>query len=174
MDDLVNFNRYHFQRSPTMRRSWRSGLLWIAGASLFAGAVVSDGYLLKFAIVAVSAFIGGMVAYGIVYFYQWRIGMWRKIRKLLEEGDNKNMLGSHRLILREDEVLETCSTAESRIKWQAVERIEENNDYIFLYVSAVSAHILPKRAFPNSQKVREFYECAVRYKAQTAKTSNVN
>ena len=68
-----------------------------------------------------------------------------KTRKMIEEGDNTGIIGKHKIILQEDGITHIEPESEKRIKWSGIKRLEENNDYYFLYNTTVSAIIIPKR-----------------------------
>jgi hypothetical protein len=49
-----------------------------------------------------------------------------------------------------------------------VHRIEQSQDYIFIYTSPAAAHIIPKLAFSNRQEAETFYQVAKVSKAAAA------
>jgi len=55
--------------------------------------------------------------------------------------------------------------------WPAVERIVVNRDLIYLNVNAVSAVIVPRRAFSQDSDFQAFVETARRYQAEAAARS---
>jgi hypothetical protein len=63
------------------------------------------------------------------------------------EKPGKGQLGRHTIALHEDGVVETTATGEMRTMWAGVDRVEDDDTYIFLYTAAAMAHVIPKRAF---------------------------
>jgi len=79
------------------------------------------------------------------------------------------VLGEHLIRLKDDFLIETTDVNETQHSWKGVERIEENNDYVFIYTSATNAHIIPKRYFKSEADALEFLEETKRLK-DSAKT----
>ena len=73
---------------------------------------------------------------------------------------NKGQLGRHKVVLNEGELIESTAVGESRILWAGVDRVEQNQEYIFIYTQPHAAHIIPKRAFNNAQAAESFYQLA--------------
>lgn len=92
----------------------------------------------------------------------------REAKKLYSKGENKGFIGKHVMTLAPDELTETTEVNETKQKWSGVEKIVENDDYIFIYISALNAHIIPKRAFENESDVASFVETAKQYKEQSS------
>ncbi|MGE5250159.1 MAG: YcxB family protein [Bacteroidota bacterium] len=44
-----------------------------------------------------------------------------------------------------------------------MERVAANDTHIFIYVSANSAHVIPRAAFTSAQQAEEFLQTARRY-----------
>jgi hypothetical protein len=59
------------------------------------------------------------------------------------EGWNKTILCEHQLEVTDDGLIERNLFSESKIRWEAIERVERTETHSFVYVSAVSAHIIP-------------------------------
>jgi hypothetical protein len=48
-------------------------------------------------------------------------------------------------------------TSRSEIKWAGIRKIEKTDNHIYLFVSDISAIVVPKRAFPQPEGLRQFY-----------------
>ena len=77
-----------------------------------------------------------------------------------KEGANKAIWGKHNITINDQELAETTEVGESRCRWSGVERVAENEDYIFIYVSTASAHVIPKRFFSSREQAEAFYQAA--------------
>ena len=75
------------------------------------------------------------------------------------EKPGKGQLGRHMVALYDDAVVETTATGEMRTTWAGVDRVEQDDNYIFIYTSAASAHVIPKRAF-SGDAAGEFFRFA--------------
>jgi hypothetical protein len=161
-EDLYAFQWRGAFDSPRGRRARRIVyLIWVLAVVLFGivPAIGADGF-------AVSRISFGfiLVAIPIVFLFQWCLERWvirNVIRSLLEdERPDRGQLGRHRLILGEDGLIETTAVNESRTAWAGVDRVEQNPDYIFIYVTPATAHVIPKRAFGDSQEAEAFFRLA--------------
>lgn len=68
-----------------------------------------------------------------------------KTKKTLDEGDNSGLLGKHKIILNDEGLHCTLPLSEQKIQWAGIKKVIETNDYLFLYVTSVSAIIIPKK-----------------------------
>ena len=56
---------------------------------------------------------------------------------MLDEGKNVGLLGSRILEITETAIISEGQAGETKIKWEAVERICESEDYLFLYIASI-------------------------------------
>ena len=89
------------------------------------------------------------------YFYNH---IERNIKKMLREGSYSKLLGKHHLQITDEGIIETNSGGETKRNWNGIEKIEENEAYIFIYVSSMSANIVPKTAFSRENSKSEFMQ----------------
>jgi hypothetical protein len=94
-------------------------------------------------------------------YYRWSVE--RTTRKLYAEGQNKGALGNHLVSLDSEGVLEISDVGESRTAWSGIEKVEENEAYIFLYTGSLQAHVIPKQAFLSGSEAAEFLQLARSY-----------
>jgi hypothetical protein len=166
-DDLFAFQWRAAFDSPRGRRMrlW-TYLGWLVAIVLFAilPAIGADGFTPSR--VSVTFII---VAFAIAALFQWLLEtriMRLLIRRMLrDEKPDRGHIGKHRLILSEDGVLERTAVNESRTSWTGVDRVEQNADYIFVYTTPGSAHVVPKRAFAGAGQADAFYQLARARKA---------
>lgn len=145
MDDLVAFNRYHFTRSPTIKRTkWTVMFLFsvlaVAAALLFPW----PPEVTRLTMVIVAVIFAGLVS--LVFHYGFGRSLERQVRGMFREGNNKGMLGPHELEIDAAGIVEWTEVNELRQSWSGIERIEENDDYVLIYLSSIMAHVIPKRA----------------------------
>lgn len=145
IDDLIAFNRIHFSHSPTARRQRRQA---IGNVIFIMIAIVVGMFVVAFerddeALMVSGA---GVAIFTIVFLIRLpamtQKRMDRQIRRLFQEGDNKNMLGVQELALEDGLLVNRTAVSESRTKLDAVQRILTQDDYTFIYVSAISAHVI--------------------------------
>jgi hypothetical protein len=155
-DDIAHFNHYHLQRSPRMRKhrvvtAVSITILWASVAFLL------------FTWLNVLGSLGvGMLVAGIYLATSSRRGPSRyqteAVRKLFEEGKNRALFGRHQMLLHEDRLEVTTDYSRGEVRWEGVERVEQDEQYIYIYVSALNAYVIPKKYFPAPQHAQLFFD----------------
>ncbi len=141
IEDMIAFNVYHFATSPTLRRTkfWHTwGFIMVFSAL---------GGLLSIINRSLGPLIFGVVwssLFALLAVFWYRRAIPRQVRKLYSEGKNKGVLGPHTLRIDEDGLHETSEVSEGKTLWSGIERIGEDDDYLFVYVQAMMAHVIPK------------------------------
>ncbi len=157
--DVVAFNVYQFEHSPSLRSSYRMGYFWLGVLSLlFAFFTSAWQHWILF---------GGWLVFSLVLFVGYRpLTYWnlrRSIQRTNKEGRNLGIWGKHTIVLQEKELVESSDAGHTSTRWSAVERIEQNDNHIFIYTSAHAAHVIPKRSFSDAKQAEEFYTTARGY-----------
>ena len=115
LDDIVAFNLYHLQHSPTARR--QLNFMRYGGAMVLAVVViVTDSFL---------DFFSWSTGLGIVLIVGWilfvpaisRRVIKKSVGRLLVEGRNQVMLGKRTLKLQPDSAVEITDSGEISTKW---------------------------------------------------------
>jgi hypothetical protein len=166
-EDLAAFQWHAVFESPRGRRLRRLSYLgWVLVVLLFALVtfIGADGFR-----VTPLSLMFFAVPLLIMLFLQWCLERWvlrRVIRHLMkDERPDRGQLGRHRVIVGEDGLSESTAVSESRTTWAGVDRVEQGADYIYIYVSPASAHVIPKRAFKDAAEAAAFYEFSQARKA---------
>lgn len=58
---------------------------------------------------------------------------------------------------------ESTKHSDYKVEWLGIERVQKTGDFVFLYVTAISAFIIPKRAFSDEAAFERFYEKCLEY-----------
>lgn len=86
---------------------------------------------------------------GPVWVALWRERARRLARKqaaaLYREGPNPMFDGPHLLRLEESSLVSISPGAESRLPFTSVQRVVDTEDYVFVYVGAIQALVVPRR-----------------------------
>ena len=161
VEDLVELALHNQQRSRTLRRQFIlvRVILAIGGASAIL-AVSMQG-------LNMSVMVGVFAIASIMFLLLLPIIVKRRhrrlLRKLFLEGSNRLLVGPRRLRLTPGGLMFHSELMESAVKWPAVESIETNAEYAYLYIASYQANIVPRRAFNDDLQFRSFVELARRY-----------
>ncbi|AOP34905.1 hypothetical protein A0128_14255 [Leptospira tipperaryensis] len=157
LEDIVNFNEYHFRHSKISKRKRMIAKLIIPIWTLFVFLILNyrnlDETPLLFNIPIFLFAIAWFFFFDRLYFWRLR----NNVDKMLREKENKGMIGKQKITLDGDLlVFETLYTS-AQFKPGSISEVVETKDYLFLYVSSLSALIVPQGAFQASEK-KEFLE----------------
>lgn len=154
-EDYINYNIAHSQKSPSIKRSIL--IQRIFGPIIFMGAPF---FIIKFSDIPlwywITIFGISSVVWLIYYpkYANWEIK--RRVKKMLKEGNNENLFNRRKLALTGLGITEVSEIGESNINWDKIVSIEETTEYIYIYISSVSAHIVPKRVFKDTNEQKRF------------------
>lgn len=141
LDDQVFFNRYHYDQSPANRRMW----FWSTWCPVLIVALLSVFAVLHHNVtLAVMGIIWIAILLLLALIFRGPL-MDRLARKLYTERKNKGMLGKLILRITDEGITETSGFGENKRYWQGVERVVEVPGYAFVYISAVSAFVIPEQ-----------------------------
>jgi hypothetical protein len=161
--DFIDFNLYHLSHSPTIKRQRIAlllpGFLW-SGFWLW---LCVDGAKTLHNIKTLMPLIIGGFLYVATLLILWRGSMKRQIQRLLSEGENKGLLGSQRVIISEEGIANIDELSTYTAKWQTVEKVIASDNCLYIYVSAVSALIVPKRFFASDAAFADFVRQTTEY-----------
>jgi hypothetical protein len=161
-EDYIQYNLHYMRESEAIKKSF-----------FIQRYVVSLIYLvLPFILVKVSdmpfryLMIVFLVTYliWVLYYPKYFASFTKKrLQKIINEGKNVSLFGARSISLDQGGIVESSNTGESKTSWTAVERVEETNKYIFIYVSSVNAYIVPARAFADLKQKKEFIDILKEY-----------
>jgi len=152
--DLLAFQRYHFKTSPALKKMRRFLFLVLL---VFVSFIAFDsGSLIN---TAVSFVFNLAVGASIVWVSTWA-GNEYIFRRGVPQGKDNGQTGHHQLIIDEHKVIEVTSINEIHHQWKGVDRVEQNEEYIYIFIMPQAAHIIPKRAFINPGQAQQFFHTA--------------
>lgn len=107
--------------------------------------------------------IGFCVALTVYLIVTWLIGhllrklaYWRSFTSQQEPG----LFCEHSITLAEDAVVEVTPVNEGRNLWSGIHSVINASKYIYIFVAANSAHLIPKRAFSSPEMADAFFQRA--------------
>src|SRR4030095_10396430 len=146
--DLLWFNFHHAVRSPT-NIALVLGLMGMI-ALIFFQARPKDESLLVNIIVFFILEGAALLAYALLTGFLVLLQVASK--------KNKTVLTEHTLELRDDALVTETAYAKTECKWATVQRLRRTRDYLFIYVSANSANLVPRRAFADEDCWNAFFD----------------
>lgn len=154
-DDYIHFNLFHTTHSKTVKKSLLiqrllGPIIFIAFSYLFSklAHLPLMGLLITFSLVSIL-----WIIFYPNYFYKL---IAKNVKKAIREGDNDGLLGKRQMSFSDNGLTDYTHSGKTEISWQGVKEFKEDDDYFFLYNSAVSAYIIPKRELVHSDEVRAF------------------
>jgi len=156
MDDLLNFNLYHLGQSSILRR-FRIIVQFLVPAILILIlmlTVLTDNFSIILTLVCV------VVSVYCLFFYpsDYPKHLKKATRKVCRERINKTATCKHKLSLTPDGITEITVWRKGWVHWKVIEKVVSTDDYVFIYNSAVSAYLVPRRAFHDESQYEEFMQ----------------
>jgi YcxB-like protein len=140
IDDVVTFNRYHAIRSPTGRRMTTQRRWVMSLGMLTLGAMLSA--VMRDVVYAVILTAAAVASIFLIPF-EVRRTVDRQARRFFEE--NKKRLGDYcELELLERDLVYRGATIESRMNLIEVDRVVEDGDLVYIYLTSNNAHVVPR------------------------------
>jgi hypothetical protein len=158
--DLRAFAAYNRGHHAVFRRARAFSLLLVAAVSGFMAWTISAEVGPRiFAFVVILPTLYGLTR--LLDVVLRAVSQWR----LITPERNPGVLCQHTVALTDDALVETTAVNESRQRWIGFYDIVEAADHVFLFVTTNSAHIVPKRAFPDAAAAHAFFARACQLRA---------
>ena len=165
-DDLRAFQRYALKHSPSIRRIRYLGSAFSVGFCLWL-TLTADDHRITFRVLY---FLTLMLVFWIFMrvwmFITTRVSQWRSYTS----EKHRSSLCEHTVSLTDQALVEVTPFNEAKNLWSGIYQVVDTTDYIYIFLSLHLAHIIPKRAFPDSTQARQFYERAASLQS-SAKTA---
>ncbi len=154
--DYVNAMKYTLLNFPKSRKEIIKFIICLLVLNLIGLLWVKSLFQLPTVMFLVLYFIGSIVS--IVH------GIYSSLKKGEKAyRDRGGFFCEHTIEINENGVRETTSIDERFVKWEVVSSIEQNTDYIFIFISKATFHVIPKRAFNSDIEANEFYNILVNF-----------
>jgi hypothetical protein len=141
IDDIMAFYRYHFAHSPTIRNQKLLLIAFVAAIAITASLIIDSEVERTTQVIYAIVFT---VVFGAYFHFRHGTSLEKQAKKLIAEGKNDGMLGTHQLTIEENALCEKTDVNETRHAWSAIDRVEETEDHAFIYISSIQAHVIPK------------------------------
>lgn len=154
-EDYLNFNLFHVKNSKTAIRALNVQRILLPIVFIIAGFLLS-----KFGDIP---FLPAIIIYSIIailcfiFYPKYFYGHVNRIsKKMIKEGKNDGLLGDHVMRMTDEGIVDSTVNGETKVNWSGIIEMKEDNHHIYLYNSAVSAYILPKKELADVEGVRSF------------------
>lgn len=160
IEDMLEFNQFHLNHSSTAQQQIRLSTIIVAVFSSLGSlgviyAIDADKSLPFYAYIISIA--GGIIAFFIYPpFHRWYVK--NQAIKFLGEGNNRALLGQQRIAISPEGLLCESNMGQSKVNWLAIQNVEQNEKYFFIYIAATNAIVIPKSAFLNNEEQSRFLE----------------
>lgn len=143
VEDIVAFNTYHCDLSPTVRRqrfivAGTIDLLLILAGAFYAKANNQPTILVFACLFA--------VIFTVLYWVLFRRCIARTTTRLITEGSTLGIVGPHELEITDSFLIERTEVNESKHAWKGLQRIVHMPDHLIIYVTALTAYVIPKQS----------------------------
>jgi hypothetical protein len=88
--------------------------------------------------------------------------------RMTKEGRNAGILCKHRVVVDGEAFFDGTDVGDQRVLWRGVERVEQTDAHIFVYIGSATAFVVPKWAFATEREAQEFFQAARTYQMRAA------
>ncbi|ANU24156.1 YcxB family protein [Planococcus donghaensis] len=151
----IDFNLYHAQNSETVRKTMTMQRVLVPIIYVVMAIVLSFILDIPILFMVIPFLIMGILwaVFYPKYFYRH---IRKSAKKLLREGKNTGILGTHTMIFTEVGLREISATGEELVSWAGIENFGEDTSNLYLYNSGLSAYIIPKSSLVDVDRIRQF------------------
>ncbi|OCT13349.1 hypothetical protein A8709_03610 [Paenibacillus pectinilyticus] len=110
--------------------------------------------LLLFKLPLVFSLCWGVFGGGLACIFSY-LSMKKRVMSIPES--KEGILGERRVEINEIGIHQLSSVSQSSYKWSGVRSINQNDEYIYIFVDTIMAYIIPKRSFVTEKESLEFY-----------------
>lgn len=154
--DFIEFNSFHIAHSPTIRKQLLLTRIALAVAALVLISLL--GQLNENHSTSGDYILGGII--GLVLFFGYpeiyRLSVVNNAKKMWNEGNNTSLLGRHEMFLSPDGIFYKTRAGDSNMSWASIDKMLQNDKYIFIYIGAINALVVPKDAFASDRERKDF------------------
>jgi hypothetical protein len=159
--DLRAFQEYHLHRTPAFRRQYYGGLVCVAILTPLVMVLLVGLSSQRWGLAAVVGLSGAIVG-STVYPWLHRRARRKFVEQAVAGQADGGLFGAMEMQLAPTGLTVANRVARSLVDWAGVRSIEESPTHLYLYVSGVSAMIIPKRSFASESEAQEFMATAQR------------
>ena len=163
LDDYINFNLIHMRNSPAVKRQRILIRLLISiGLTLILFIITLSSNDISMAEKIIAPIIGGG-AYFLVSPLLSGLGLRQQVKKMITEGKNEGLIGKNIVAISSEAITGENAAGEGKYFWNALDKLVVSPNYLFLYVGAVKAILIPRNSFNDEQQCDDFIDLIDQY-----------
>jgi hypothetical protein len=162
-DDLMLVTEYTWKRRRNLwnRYGWLGLILWLmALAFLPDGLLQQRDWTSSFLLLVCGAVL---VAFWFRLVFFPRGVIRQTLQREYAGNKNLNVVGMRRITITPEFIIAASPLMQSAQRWNGIEKVLVYHDTILIFNSALSAFVLPRRAFNSDTHFQEFAGCAQKY-----------
>lgn len=163
IEDIVAFAEFHYVNFQTQQRYFCfMRVVNVLGLFLICAFIAGMAQSYTFLIVGTI----GAVAYFIEYPDLKKRLVINSVKRTYLKSDNNAVFTAKRLTVESDKITIATENDESSATWESIEKVMENDKYLFIYTTSSAAHIIPKSAIPADMlddyttRIKSYYQNA--------------
>ncbi len=164
-DDRWNFEKYVIRTVPKFRSNFILKILSVlvrAFMGSFFGLhlglyLAHDIFFYYFSFLEMLV-IAILISLPLVCYYIYKHKS--RYKKMSKDSEHKGMLT---IEIDENGIQESTTITKEFVSWEGVHRIEQDTEYIYLFIDTIRAYVIPKRVFPSKKESEEFYSIALSF-----------
>jgi hypothetical protein len=139
LNDAMAFQKHFSATNKTMKNFRKIITLIVIGLGLFV-TLTGEKDLMS---IVLNLF--PLVVFILIYWILSKTTSSFLTKKIMSTSENSSMYGNRTMIFTEDGIEVKNAEANTSLKWSMIKQLGETSDYFFLYISAASAYIIPKK-----------------------------
>jgi len=159
MEDIIAFNKYHCANSVTFQKQKKLATIYLP-IIFFVLMILLFAVIQEIKIIVFGSL--GLVIFTFFINHEYKKGIYKTTKRLYEEQDTNGIICEHILEINNENIMEKTDINEQKALWVSVQKIDTDNDYAYIYVSAIQAHIIPRKNVSEGN-FEEFIEKARQY-----------
>ena len=160
LEDLIQSSLWYTRRSPVYRRNFYRGWLGMTFVLLalfsFPLPILASLNRWDYLYLIAIGWLGALVFF-IIYPLRYQAILERNIRQQLNQGSNAAVCGPWRIVIQPERFSTFAPLVDSHYRWQAIDKIERTPGYLLVYITSLSAVVIPARAFHSTAEMEELY-----------------
>lgn len=147
VDDYVAYSLHFMRTNPTYRRQrFLSRVAMPIALTAIGLPMISVAGIAGYATLIYFLMVAAYTAYVWLWYYQVSR---RNLAAMVSAGRNRALFGHTKIELRPDALWRSSPMSEGWVRWQGIESVERNTEYVFIAIGVSAAYVIPRRAFAN-------------------------